>query len=121
MTDDELERAILALPLEEPPAGLRRRILAATVARTAVAPTFRPWELWLLAAALVVVAAVTYALLVTTPDAGSRISTAIVSGLHAAGLFSIRTYAWLVVGCSTAWTISRLPFMSPATRRVYNR
>ena len=30
MTDDELERALLALPLEEPPPEMRPRILAAT-------------------------------------------------------------------------------------------
>ena len=33
MTDDELERALAALPLEEPPADLHARILAATVCR----------------------------------------------------------------------------------------
>ncbi len=43
MTDDELDRALFALPLEEPPADLHGRILAATVLRPA--PTFRVWEL----------------------------------------------------------------------------
>ena len=40
MTDDELDRALFALPLEEPPADLRARILAATVCGSA--PAFRP-------------------------------------------------------------------------------
>jgi hypothetical protein len=47
MTDDELDRALVALPLEEQPADQHGRILAATVLRPA--PTFRIWELFLLA------------------------------------------------------------------------
>ena len=35
MTDDDLDRALFALPLEEPPADLHGRILAATVLRPA--------------------------------------------------------------------------------------
>lgn len=41
--DDELERALFAMPLEEPPAGLRRSILAATVD----APVPNPSALWM--------------------------------------------------------------------------
>ena len=51
MTDDELDRALFALPLEEPPADMHERIMAATVLRAG--PAFRTWELWLLAAAAV--------------------------------------------------------------------
>jgi hypothetical protein len=117
MTDDELERALFALPLEEAPAGLRDRILAATVYRVPVAPAFRAWELWLLALALVVVGVVTYLLLAGVPDLGNRTHDA----LHALGLFSSRTYAWFAVGVSTVWALSSLPLMSPVRQTVYNR
>ena len=45
--DDELERALLSLELEEPPADLRRSILASTVYHVPVAASVRPWEPWL--------------------------------------------------------------------------
>ena len=36
MTDDELDRALFALPLEEPPADMHQRIMSATVLRAAI-------------------------------------------------------------------------------------
>ncbi len=42
-SDDALDRALFALPLEEPPADLRASILTATVYRPA--PAFKLWEL----------------------------------------------------------------------------
>ncbi len=45
--DDDLDRALAALPLEEPPHDLRSRILASTIYRTA--PVFSSLELWLIA------------------------------------------------------------------------
>jgi hypothetical protein len=55
-SDDELERALFALDLEEPPAGLRDSILAGTIYHVPVAAVVRPWEVWIyggLCAALV--------------------------------------------------------------------
>lgn len=43
-SDDELERALFALPLEEPPADLRASILAATVYRPPM--QVKAWEVW---------------------------------------------------------------------------
>ncbi len=43
MDDEALEQALFALPLEEPPAGLRASILMATAYRPA--PAFSVWEL----------------------------------------------------------------------------
>ena len=40
--DDDLDRLLFALPLEEPPADLRASILTATAYRAA--PVFKPWE-----------------------------------------------------------------------------
>lgn len=45
--DDELERALFALDLEEPPADLRASILAGTIYHVPVTAAVRPWELWL--------------------------------------------------------------------------
>jgi hypothetical protein len=42
-SDDELDRALFALPLEEPPESLRASILTATIYRPA--PAFAPWEI----------------------------------------------------------------------------
>ncbi len=47
-SDEELERALFALPLEEPPADLRASILAATVYRPPL--PVKPWEVWALGA-----------------------------------------------------------------------
>ena len=121
MTDDELERALFSLPLEAPPAGLRERILAATVYRTDVAPAFRTWELWLLALAVVVAGVIAYALLSSVPDFGGRAHSEIVNGLYALGFFSVRTYAWFAVGVSVVWAISSLTLMPVPRRTVYNR
>lgn len=46
--DDELERALFALELEEPPADLRASILAGTIYRQPV--PVKGWEVWLLGA-----------------------------------------------------------------------
>jgi len=46
--DDALERALFAMPLEEPPADLRASIMAATVYRPPAA--FKLWETWALGA-----------------------------------------------------------------------
>jgi hypothetical protein len=119
MTEDELDRALFALPLEEPPAGLHGQILAATVLRPA--PVFAVWERWLLGAALIVAALVTLWIWNSAPHTGTRITDAVISGMRALGLFSNMTYVWAVVGLASAWWISRLNFMPPPRPTVYNR
>jgi hypothetical protein len=119
MTDDELDRALSALPLEEPPADLRGRILAATVYRAPA--TFRTWELWLLAFVVVVVAWATYEIFATSPGVAGNISDTLYRFVHSAGLFSVTTYLWLAIGISITWWFSSLPFMLPRRTTVYNR
>jgi hypothetical protein len=119
MTDDELDRALFALPLEEPPADLHQRIMAATVLRTA--PAFRPWELWLLAGAVILIGCLAAWTLTSSPDAGTRLADAVVAVLRALGLFSRATYVWLAIGLSSVWWISSLPFMATPRPTVYNR
>jgi hypothetical protein len=119
MTDDELDRALFALPLEEPPADLHQRIMAATVLRAA--PAFRAWELWLLAAVVTLVGGLTIWTFTSSPNAGLNFADAIVSGVRALGLFSRSTYVWLAIGISSVWWISSLPFISTPRPTVYNR
>ncbi len=119
MTDDELDRALLALPLEEPPADLHGRILAATVLRPA--PTFRAWEVVLLAVAVAAVFVLSFAVFTSVPHAGNRLVDASIDGLRALGLFNRATYVWLAIGLSSVWWISSLTFMQPQRPTVYNR
>ena len=53
-SDEELERALFALELEEPPAGMRASILAATIYRPPV--PVHPWEIWVLGGLFAVLA-----------------------------------------------------------------
>lgn len=120
MTHDDdfadLDRMLAALPLEEPPAGLRSRILTATVYRSADA--VRPWEPWLVGT--VIALAVWLLWFVTTaPHAGERFADLTGWLVEQGGLTSLTTLLWLAVGISTAWWISQISFPSP--RRVRSR
>jgi hypothetical protein len=124
MTDDDLDRALLALPLETPGAGLRPRILAATVWREPA--TFRPWELWLLGT-LVALAVWLCIDILTAPVMLSARPHAVTDALEfvavmlrAAGLTSPVTLFWLAVGLSSAWWISHLTLM-PQPRIIGKR
>jgi hypothetical protein len=119
MTDDELDRALFALPLAEPPADLHRRILAATAFRPA--PAFRVWELWLLGGALAVAGWLTFWMLASPPITGVRLTDAIEAGLRSLGLLSRSTYVWTAIGLSSVWWISKLSFMPVRRVTVYNR
>jgi hypothetical protein len=119
MTDDELDRALFALPLEEPPADLHQRILAATVQRPA--PAFAVWERWLLAVALALTVAVTFWLFHSTPGSLHRLGGDVVAGMRGLGLFNRATYVWLGIGISSVWWISSLNFMPTPRSTVYNR
>jgi hypothetical protein len=111
--DDELDRALAALPLEEPPPGLHARIMTATVYRPA--PIVRTWELWL-CGTLVAVAAWLVWLGATAPHAGERVAGLLARAIDIAGLDSPYTLLWLAIGVSAAWWISQLSL--PAPRRI---
>jgi hypothetical protein len=95
MTDDPLDRALLALPLEEPPPDLRERILAATV--LAPAPAFRAWELWLV--------------MTLTACAAWLCADVLRSGALASRLVHPSLLLWLAIGGSSVWWISNLSLM----------
>jgi hypothetical protein len=112
---DDLDRALAALPLEEPPAGFHARIMAATVYRTA--PTVHTWEVWLLGT-LVAFGAWLVWFVASAPHAGDRLVDAVTGWVASAGLTSDYTLLWLAVGASTAWWISQLNFPSPRRKRI---
>lgn len=98
--DDALDRALFALPLEEPPADLRSSILTATVYRPA--PAFSLWEVSVLGA----LAAVVLWLVVVVAMGGGSLFSHTVSAIGSfAGhwLSNVTTLAWLAAGTATAF------------------
>jgi hypothetical protein len=109
MHDDDLDRALAALPLEEPPAHLHARILAAT-ARAGTAPT-PPVSLpgwWEVSAIGLIAALVAWlsSLVLAEPGAGARLSDAVARIVAGAGLTSAQTWLWLAIGGASALWIS---------------
>ncbi len=119
MTDDELDRALFALPLEEPPADLHEQIMAATVLRPA--PTFASWEWVLLVVAISLTIAATTWIFTSSPGSVHRLGYAVVNGLHGLGFYSRATWVWIAIGLSSVWWISSLNFMPKPGPTVYNR
>ena len=116
--DAELERALFALPLEEPPADLRASILTATVYRPA--PPFSVWEATLIGA----IAAVSIWLIALIAMGGAPLFVQTLSAIATAierPLYHVTTLAWLAAGIATALWLSFFtgsqPFV-PAVRRV---
>lgn len=115
MTDDELERALLALPLEAPPAGLHERILAATIYRPRL--TFRAWELWAIGTALGLMVWLTALVLTGVPDMASRLTQSFGYAVRdLATLFGSAAMLWSVLGISSAVWLSQLSLPAPRRR-----
>lgn len=112
--DDDLDRAIAALPLAELPAGFHARVMAATVYRPE--PAVRNWELWVIGT-LVAVAAWLSWVVATTPRAVTQIVDAAISAMQTtAAVTGTYTVLWLAVGVSAAWWISLLSVPSSRGR-----
>lgn len=109
MTDDELDRALRALPLDEPPAGLRQQILAATVLRPPA--TFRPWEIWLLGTLLALAAWLCVDVVSAGPAAAANGLARISGWVRDSGVTSPTILFWLGIGFSSVWWISHLTLM----------
>jgi len=98
--DDALDRALFALPLEEPPTDLRSSILAATVYRPA--PAFSVLEVTLLGA----LAAVVVWLVAVVAMGGGTLFLNTLGAIGATGaraLGNVTTLAWLTAGAATAF------------------
>ena len=113
MDDDALDRALAALPLEEPSPALHARILAATIYRPR--PVVQQWELWLVATLAAVAVWLTWVLM-STPRIAERASERITDLIANGGLTSTSTLLWLGIGISAAWWLSQLSV--PARRSI---
>ena len=113
--DDDLDRALAALPLEEPPAGLHARIMAATAHRPA--PLARSWEVWLVGTLLALAVWLTWTL-ISAPHAVERAVTLATAVLDSTSAGSATTLVWLAIGVSSAWWLSQLSIPRTARRDV---
>jgi hypothetical protein len=101
--DDELDRALFALPLEEPPGDLRAAILTATAYRPA--PPFSVWEF----AFFGVVAAVMVWMVIEIALGGGPLFASTVTAIGTSivhGLPNVTTLAWLTAGGATAFWLT---------------
>lgn len=102
-SDDALDRALFALPLEEPPAGMRASILTATAYRPA--PAFSVWE----AAVIGTMAAVVVWLVVLIALGGGSLFVNTLSQIvltSTRALSNLSTVAWLAAGGATAFWLT---------------
>ena len=111
--DNALDRALAALPLEEPPASLHARILAATVYRPR--PAVQQWEVWLVATLSAVALWLSWVVM-TSPRLVERFSEKLNRLIETGGLTSVNTLLWLAIGISAAWWLSQLSV--PPRRRI---
>jgi hypothetical protein len=118
MDDDALDRAIEALPLEEPPADLRPRILTATIYRPA--PLFAPWEAGLLGAGIAVIA---WLVVLVVLGGGTLFMDSIetIGNSMARSLSSGMTLAWVAAGGATAVWLSLFTGFQPRAKGVEAR
>jgi hypothetical protein len=113
---DALERALFALPLEEPPAGLRASILMATAYRPA--PAFSVWELALLGA----LGAIGIWLVVLLALGGGSLffqTLSTIGSVAARALSNAATLAWLAAGGATALWLSLFTGSQPLLATPY--
>ncbi len=109
--DDALDRALFALPLEEPPIDLRASILAATVYRPA--PMFSFYELLALGA----IAVLLVSLVTLVAMGGGTLfvhSLQAIAGVSERVLFNASTLAWIAAGGATAVWLSIFTGFQPA-------
>ena len=102
-SDDALDRALFALPLEEPPSDLRAAILAGTAFRPA--PPFGVWEV----AALGALAAVLVWLIASIAMGGGGLfldSVSEIGSTLAATLSNVTVLAWVAAGAVTAFWLT---------------
>ncbi len=119
MRHDDLDAALFALPLEQPPADLRASILAATVYR----PVFpiRLWEAWTLGALAAVLVWLCSAIFTGGAD---RFAVTIQTiGYTLREIFSQPpTLLWIALGGGVACWLSMVNLVpAPAPKRVTRR
>lgn len=119
--DDALDRALAALPLEEPPADLHARIMAATADAPVPAALPLPgWELWLVAILSSLALWLAW-VFVTTPHVVERLTFAIDRLIETGGVSSASTVLWIAVGVSAAWWVTQISIPQPQTQKIRPR
>jgi hypothetical protein len=106
--DDELDRAIFALPLEPLPEGLRSSIMAAVSA--APAPEFSRWDIG--GIGVILALATWLCLIVFTGGDGLRATFATAGTALARVASDPTTLLWFALGASTAVWLSLVSFPS---------
>ena len=109
--DDALDRALFALPLEEPPSTMRAQILAVTVYRQN--PAFSLWDCLFLGS----LAAVAVWLIALVAMGGGPLlahTLTSIAGSAVRGLSNAATLAWLAAGGATAFWLSLFTGSQPA-------
>lgn len=102
--DAALERALAALPLEEAPEDLRGRILLNTIGRPA--PLFRPWELWVIGAALGVCAWLVLAITGVPATGAEQVRAAIAQASETlVAVLNPALVVWLGIGALAALAV----------------
>jgi hypothetical protein len=115
--DDELDRALFALPLEPLPEGLRQSILAAVAA--VPGPMFRRWEVFGIG---VILALTTWLCLITFTGGDHLRSLLAPADFEVARLASDpTTLMWLALGGSTAVWLSLVSLPQRARAGVSRR
>jgi hypothetical protein len=117
-SDEELERALFALPLEQPPADLRASILAATVYKAP--PLLSRWELAGLGALVVAIAWLCWMIAMGGLPLFNHSLQSIAETVGRA-LSNTLTVSWLAAGGATAIWLSMWQSPVPARQRIARR
>jgi hypothetical protein len=117
--DDDLDRALFNLPLEEAPANLRAAILAGTIYRQTL--PVKPWEVWLMGGCVAMIA--WFIGLILRGGPGPVASALDVMGAAILTVVSQpATLLWIALGGAAAMWISQLsPAIVPARPRAVRR
>ena len=122
MTDEELEQALFALPLEKPPGDLHALILGATIYRPRL--NVATWEVWTLGTIAACMVWLTILLFTTPAQTIAHLSTQLTALAASAWTPSILAtngvLLWMSIGISAAIWVSQLTFI-PKRQHVTHR
>jgi hypothetical protein len=104
---DEIDRALFALPLEEPPKDLRRAILEMTIYAPRAEERTSPLE-WLAVGLGLALAAVLAWAVIAKPSFGAEVVAVLM--IFGRGFLNPATLAGLTAGCSAVAWVSLMSF-----------
>lgn len=117
MNDDELERMLLTLPLEVPPADLRGRILGATIDRPRL--SVGAWEIWVIGTLVALLVWLSVLVLGGTSDVSARIAQGLTRAIDTFAMQATSaTVLWAALGISAAIWLSHITFPQPQRRTI---